>query len=819
MPGHVFRARGRIVPQVAAALTHNGWPTNRAQELELTSDCLDQLWPGMPNLPLCVNHKDHLKIGRVVKPYKDGDGAACVEFEIDESASGKLVQKLVTDRVVYGLSLKHDPNSPMKPIEVSVCEVPGRDGSYITELISPETLPAVAASEEVASALGWMKLTVASEVVDGSVASSLPVRYIRFRKDVRASDDKKAEAVPELTEEEEEKKKKEKEKDKAKTKEGDEVKKADGYVYMNNEKKPIEQEDKSKESKEQVNTSAIAPVQPSPQVPSFLGGDHVPVAYFPRAFFAPAAPPAAKSPTPPTAMDAETKEAPEKLPTRYFDTDGMQAQLDAQAEELIAEQKRQTVSAGGVQLPMGGVAKFIQNTGGFDVGGAGFPPNMQPQQRQPNQQATPLPQQRQQQQQQQPTGMQVDPPQQQDGQVKQENGQVKQENGAPAAGDAKEGGEAEDDRMKPGEAVDKLLNKKNAIMPFKDRVALARTIDAQNTELEALRKQVQSKTDEFDKYQDTVDNTIWPFLKMFAEKKRTGERLSEQESQYMESDQFQTFVNSDRGRRDIAASQCSVDDFIDVALEKKARLLQQKYNQTNASQSAFLSEADRFQGSSASGGGGGAMNTPRQQVAASAEQQQANMGFEPYVLLDGQRPMVAASQLPCAPFTPALQDYQTRPAVQASSYTGVPVHVGDDPYGDYNWPKIDERYYKAACVAARRTEEDDPDGREIFRQEMQEVYRSKVKPLSRVVAASAYASGLKGAPQVRVPPFGSDAAYGWLPPEIFWNVVDKEGKPQKSRCFPPILISKNYQSLLASTRTSAFSTTANDKLIQPRYRS
>lgn len=103
------------------------------KRLELTRAQLEKMFPQMIDLPISVEHHG-AKCGKVVRPYFDEDGSACILFELDtDTILGQQAFTYMASGMI-GLSLSHDATT-LQPVEVSICMQGARDNTGVLEVI------------------------------------------------------------------------------------------------------------------------------------------------------------------------------------------------------------------------------------------------------------------------------------------------------------------------------------------------------------------------------------------------------------------------------------------------------------------------------------------------------------------------------------------------------------------------------------------------------------------------------------------------------------------------------------------------------------
>lgn len=126
---------GNVLPTAAEAIAHEESgdqsfhiSTEEAQKLEMT------------DLPLRIEHSDGLEIGKVVRSWDSADGRKWIIGELNkDTLEGNFAcRDALSDSPLYtGLSLQHvyteytDSTSDKRPVEISVCKVPRRNGCEI----------------------------------------------------------------------------------------------------------------------------------------------------------------------------------------------------------------------------------------------------------------------------------------------------------------------------------------------------------------------------------------------------------------------------------------------------------------------------------------------------------------------------------------------------------------------------------------------------------------------------------------------------------------------------------------------------------------
>lgn len=134
------RYRGRIVYRPPDQPQEYDDP--RAKRLELTRAQLEQMFPRMTDLPISMEHHGG-RCGRVIRPYFDEDGSACIEFELDtDSLPGQQAFTYMCCGMI-GLSLSHDANT-LDPVEISICLQGARENTGVLEVVrdqTPQTTP------------------------------------------------------------------------------------------------------------------------------------------------------------------------------------------------------------------------------------------------------------------------------------------------------------------------------------------------------------------------------------------------------------------------------------------------------------------------------------------------------------------------------------------------------------------------------------------------------------------------------------------------------------------------------------------------------
>jgi len=123
---------GTIVLQPPDALTYEGEPRTRAQQLELTRAQTDVLLQRLVGRPMHTEHDPSVPVGRVTRAFYDAQGNACVSFELaGRPAVVDSTRRLIADGWLRGLSLSHHRDT-LEPTEVSLCFNGARAGTGLT---------------------------------------------------------------------------------------------------------------------------------------------------------------------------------------------------------------------------------------------------------------------------------------------------------------------------------------------------------------------------------------------------------------------------------------------------------------------------------------------------------------------------------------------------------------------------------------------------------------------------------------------------------------------------------------------------------------
>lgn len=131
---HLYR--GRIVYKPPHAPQEYDDPHEK--RLELTRTQLEQMFPRMRDIPISIEHHG-ARCGRVLRPYFDDDGSACIEFELDvDSTLGKQAFLYMCSGMI-GLSLSHDATT-LDPVEISLCLEGARANTGVLQVIPSSSM-------------------------------------------------------------------------------------------------------------------------------------------------------------------------------------------------------------------------------------------------------------------------------------------------------------------------------------------------------------------------------------------------------------------------------------------------------------------------------------------------------------------------------------------------------------------------------------------------------------------------------------------------------------------------------------------------------
>lgn len=128
---------GFIARKVPEVISTDGVPPHM-QKFLLSRAQVEHMTARLPGKPICGEHAENVSVGRVLAARITSDGDWQVKFALNDDPAGKEAAAFVDMGHTVSLSLQHD-SSDLEPIEVTLCQLPAREGSIITAGRNPLT--------------------------------------------------------------------------------------------------------------------------------------------------------------------------------------------------------------------------------------------------------------------------------------------------------------------------------------------------------------------------------------------------------------------------------------------------------------------------------------------------------------------------------------------------------------------------------------------------------------------------------------------------------------------------------------------------------